>query len=405
MFCVASCGRVARMAQRVRARSSKISQAPAADSVSRGRAQASAAVASSPLRNLLADASAFGEAAPAGDELQWATQPYAAAPPSARLPPRVEPADTSVLLFPGEGSEHVGMGLQLKDVPAARDLYKLASEVLGWDIWRVCTEGPVEELRRRAGTCVLVTSLAALERARDERPAGVERARAAAGYSVGEIAALVFAGALSLESALRIAELRAAAMAATAAQRAGGMLTVWLTPAAELPHALLRAREHAASKGIQQPVCQIAIYLYPGCKVVAGDEEALTWLERSGARFGLRRTARVAGAGAWHSALMEPARGPLRAALRAVEVAAPRLPVVCGAAGAAYAGGAAHVRRGLERGVARALRWEQALHATFARPRERALPLSLALGPGRALRHTLRQVNARAWDHSLQIDV
>lgn len=137
----------------------------------------------------------------------------------------------------------------------------------------MCIEGPEEELLQRCQTAVFVTSLAALERVRDERPAAVERVRAVAGFSLGEIAALVFADALPLERALRLVELRAAAMRAAAAARPGGMLTVWLAPDARLPLAMQRARDHAAERGLDAPVCQVANYLFPACKVLAGDEE------------------------------------------------------------------------------------------------------------------------------------
>lgn len=145
-----------------------------------------------------------------------------------------------------------------------------------WDVRKLCAEGPTDELDRRCQTAVLVTSLAALERVREERPAALERVRATAGFSLGEITALVFAGALPLEGALRLVEVRSAAMRAAAAERRGGMLTLWLAPDANLPHALLRAREHAAERGVPAPVCQVANYLYPGCKVIAGDEEVRT---------------------------------------------------------------------------------------------------------------------------------
>ncbi|XP_049876098.1 probable malonyl-CoA-acyl carrier protein transacylase, mitochondrial [Pectinophora gossypiella] len=398
MFCVACLSRATRAARGMRARCS------GAGDGERTRAPAGLAARDSPLRNLLDDASAFGEARPEDAELQWATLPYAAAPSERQAALRVDPRETTVLLFPGQGAEHVGMGRQLKDVPAARQLYDLASEVLGWDVWRVCTEGPAAELARRVQPCVLVTSLAALERARDERPGAVAGARAAAGFSLGELAALVAAGALRLEDALRFAELRAAAMAAAAAERPGGMLTVWLAPDAELPHALLRAREHAAERGVAGAVCAVANYLFPGCKVVAGDEAALAWLEREGARFGVRRAARVRVAGAFHCALMERTRAPLAAALRALDVRAPRLAVWACTEAARYAD-AGHVRRGLARLAARPVRWEQTLQALYARPRGLAPPRTLALGPGAALRSTLRHVNARAWDSSLQVHV
>lgn len=374
----------------------------------RSRLKCSKAPKETPLRRLLDDASSFGESEveAAEPEMRWATQPYPARIKGRPDPvqPRVDPRDTTVLLFPGQGSQQVGMGRALQNFPAAKQLYDLASNIVGWDVARVCLEGPEDELARRCQTAVLVTSLAALERVREERPAAVERVRAAAGFSLGEIAALVFADALSLERALRLVELRAAAMRAASAGRPGGMLTVWLAADARLSAAMHRAREHATERGLEGPVCQVANYLYPGCKVLAGDEEALRFIEKYGAEWGIRRAARVRVEGAFHTPLMAPAEAALREALGAIELRAPRLAVYSCVDGAVYRSAAA-VRRQLPRHVSRPVRWEQTLHALYARPRGEAFPLTLTLGPGAALRSTLRQVNARAWDSSLQIDV
>ncbi|XP_046977943.1 probable malonyl-CoA-acyl carrier protein transacylase, mitochondrial isoform X2 [Vanessa cardui] len=227
-----------------------------------------------PLRRLLQDASAFAEvgaATPAEGELEWATQPYTVNSKK-ETTSYIDPKDTTILLFPGQGSQHVGMGRRLLEVPAAKDLYELAASIVGWDVGRVCREGPEDELQRRCQTAVMVTSLGALELARETRPGAVERVRAVAGFSLGEISALVFAGSLPFEQALRLVELRAAAMEAAARERSGGMLTVWLTPDATLARLLAAARQHAVSSDLPDPVCQIANYLFPGCKVLAGDE-------------------------------------------------------------------------------------------------------------------------------------
>ncbi|CAH2049784.1 unnamed protein product, partial [Iphiclides podalirius] len=357
----------------------------------------------SPLKRLLDDASSFGDISNPEPELRWATEPYARLA-SQEPTTRVDPRETTVLLFPGQGSQYVGMGKKLLDLPAARELYELASTVVGWDVARVCTEGPEEELQRRCQTAVLVTALAALERLRDERPGAVQRARAAAGFSLGEIGALVFAHALPFEQALRLAELRAAAMRAAAAERAGGMLTLWLRPDARLADALRRARQHALERGVAAPVCAVANYLQPGCKVVAGDEAALRWLEAEGGAWGVRRAARVRVAGAFHTALMARAAEAVREALRHVRVAAPRLCVLSCVDARPYRD-AAHARRQLVRLTTQPVRWEQTLHALFARPRGQPQPLTVALGPAAALRASLRHVNARAWDASLQVDV
>lgn len=132
--------------------------------------------------------------------------------------------------------------------------------------------------------------------------------------------------------------------------------------------------------------------------------QALAWLETEGPALGVVRAARVKGAPALHTPLMEEAAQAVRAACAAAEVRAPRLPVVCGWSGRT-ARNAEDVSRAVWRGVAAPLRWEQVLHALYARPAGTPQPQTLVLGPGGALRHTLRQVNARAWDASLHIDV
>lgn len=361
----------------------------------------------SPLRRLLDDASSFAESeAPEHEQLRWATQPYARRiTEQANRRDRVEPRDTTVLLFPGQGSQYVGMGRELLGIPAVRDLYQLASDVVGWDVARVCTEGPTQELAKRCQTAVLVTSLAALERVREERPGAVERVRATAGFSLGEIGALTFAGALPLEGALRLVEIRAAAMRAASTERPGGMLTVWLEPTAQLGRALTAAREAAAEAGVQEPVCSVANYLYPGCKVIAGDDAALAYLQRHGRELGVKRAVRVRVEGAFHTEMMSRAEEAVRVALTALQVRVPRLLVVSGVDGRAYGSDVSDVRRRLARLTTRPVHWEQTLHTLYARPRGASFPLTLALGPGEALRATLRQVNARAWDSSLQIEV
>lgn len=136
--------------------------------------------------------------------------------------------------------------------------------------------------------------------------------------------------------------------------------------------------------------------------------QALRFVERAGATFGVRRAARLRVGGAFHTPLMARAEGALRAALAGAGAGAglraPRLQAWCAAEARPYRD-ARDVRRGLARHVAVPVRWEQTLQALYARGRGVGFPLTLALGPGAALRSTLRQVNARAWDSSLQVDV
>lgn len=129
----------------------------------------------------------------------------------------------------------------------------------------MCIQGPDSELRQHAQVCMLTCSLATLERLRDERPDAVARVRVVAGFSLGEITALTFADVLSPRDALRLVQIRETAMTAASRLKPGGMLTVWLTPDARLGAMLQAARVSG--------LCELASYLYPGCKVLAGSEE------------------------------------------------------------------------------------------------------------------------------------
>ncbi|XP_035875607.1 malonyl-CoA-acyl carrier protein transacylase, mitochondrial isoform X2 [Phyllostomus discolor] len=111
---------------------------------------------------------------------------------------RRPPDQCSVLLFPGQGSQVVGMGRGLLRYPRVRELYAAASRVLGYDLLELSLHGPQEALDRTAHCqpAIFVASLAAVEKLHHLQPAVIENCVAAAGFSVGEFAALVFAGAM-----------------------------------------------------------------------------------------------------------------------------------------------------------------------------------------------------------------
>jgi len=114
-------------------------------------------------------------------------------------------------LFPGQGAQTVGMGAAVcAKVPAARKLFDRASSVLGYDLYRMCTEGPAAELDSTVHSqpALFVASLAALEQLKENAPELVEGCSAAAGLSLGEYTALVFAGALDFADGLRVVQRR-----------------------------------------------------------------------------------------------------------------------------------------------------------------------------------------------------
>ncbi|XP_013204275.1 malonyl-CoA-acyl carrier protein transacylase, mitochondrial isoform X3 [Microtus ochrogaster] len=119
---------------------------------------------------------------------------------------RRPPARCSVLLFPGQGSQAVGMGGGLLGFPRVRQLYETAHRVLGYDLLELCLRGPQEDLDRtvHCQPAVFVASLAAVEKLHYLQPAVIENCVAAAGFSVGEFAALVFAGAMEFSEGLAV---------------------------------------------------------------------------------------------------------------------------------------------------------------------------------------------------------
>ena len=131
-------------------------------------------------------------------------------------------------LFPGQGAQSVGMGRRLAEsLPAARELYDRAAEVLGYDLAKLCFEGPAEVLDSTiySQPALFVTSLAALESLRAESPEVVLGCEAAAGLSLGEYTAMVFAGVMDFEDGLTLVQRRGAAMQQAADATPSGMVT------------------------------------------------------------------------------------------------------------------------------------------------------------------------------------
>ena len=134
-------------------------------------------------------------------------------------------------LFPGQGAQSVGMGGALCEaLPAARQLFDQAADVLGYDLLAVCATGPKEKLDSTVVSqpAIYVASLAALEHLKQTEPEAVADCVACAGLSLGEYTALTFAGALTFADGLRLVQKRGEAMQAAADARAGGMVSILL---------------------------------------------------------------------------------------------------------------------------------------------------------------------------------
>jgi len=206
---------------------------------------------------MVAEAATYSDA----KDNSWATSAYPAGAPTsieeeARIP--IDPLDTCILLFPGQGTLKVGAVKKYLHFPQAKELFEIANEILNYDLLKLCLKGPQEKLdqTRFNQPATVVNSLAALEKLREERPRVFKTCKAAAGYSIGELTALIFSSVLSFEDGIRLVAVRGAGMQYASEQSEQGMLSVFCTHKAELHKACVDAKKWAQDNGVEDPVCE-----------------------------------------------------------------------------------------------------------------------------------------------------
>lgn len=203
-------------------------------------------------------------------------------------------------MFPGQGAQFVGMCADVvKDVPAAKALFDEASEILGYDLLQVCTEGPKEKLDSTVVSqpAIFVASMAAVEKLKQESgQEALDEATCAMGLSLGEYSALCFAGALSFADGVKITKTRGEAMQAASDAVDTGMVSVIGLDSDKVMELCGAASEKSGAK------VQIANYLCKGNYAVSGENTACDVVaEIAKPDFGARMTVKLAVAGAFHT--------------------------------------------------------------------------------------------------------
>lgn len=294
----------------------------------------------------------------------------------------------TALLFPGQGAQAVGMlGPWCDGHDGGLGLFARASELLGYDLAAVCRGGPGERLNSTAVAqpAILVTSLAALAVLRDRDPAAIAGCTVTAGLSLGEYTALVFAGAIDFEDAVRLVDVRGRAMQACADDRSGGrepggMLAVL---------GLDRDRVAALCDECRGPdVLGVANVLCPGNIVASGSLPACGRLEAAATAAGAMKCVRLEVAGAFHTRLMQGATEALVAALEATRLRRPRIPVISNVDARPHED-PDEIRGLLARQVCGVVEWEGSMrHLLGAGVRS-----GVEVGPGRVLRGLLKRID------------
>jgi [acyl-carrier-protein] S-malonyltransferase len=288
-------------------------------------------------------------------------------------------------LFPGQGAQSVGMCRELdQELPAVRELFDRAGEVLGIDLRNLCIEGPADALEATdvSQPAIYVASLAALESLKLSDPALVGSCEGAAGLSLGEYTALTFAGALEFEAGLRLVRRRGQAMQAAAVATPSGMTSVLGLDEAAVDTLCRRV----ASTGRLWK----ANLLGPGNIVVSGEKPALDEVAAVATELGAMKVVPLKVAGAFHSDLMKPADEQLAEVLAQTPLASPRIPVYSNVDAAPHSD-PDDIRRTLIAQVLQGVRWEDSMRRMLAD----GFDTFYEIGPGRVLTGLLKRINRK----------
>lgn len=289
----------------------------------------------------------------------------------------------TAILFAGQGAQSVGMGKDIAEAcPEAAAVFDRANEVVGYDLKSLCFEGPAERLEQTdiQQPAIFTTSVAIWRALNNGEELG-EKPSAMAGLSLGEYTALYAAGCVGFEEALKLVKLRGELMQAAALAVPSGMLCVLGLEPEKVDHL---CRE-ASSAGVIAP----ANFNCPGQIVVSGEKAACALLTELIAKAG-GRVIPLKVAGAFHSALMEPAARGLAEKLGQTPFESPSVPVIANVNCQFYPD-AVSIRQCLAEQLTRPVLWQ----ASMERLLEEGVERFVEIGPGRILTGMMKKISRK----------
>ena len=289
----------------------------------------------------------------------------------------------AAFLFPGQGAQAVGMGLDLyQSSPAAKAVFDEVDEAIGEPFSRIIFEGPEDELRKTVNTQpgILTVSIACLRAA--EEALGSDRmpvAAMAAGHSLGEYTALVAAGALSVTDGVRLVRERGRLMQYASELTEGGMA------------AILGLEEAALAEVCREAGTEISNINTADQIVISGERQAVERTMELATEKGARRTVPLVVAGAFHSRLMEPAQEGLTKIVGELTFHEPSFPIVANCTGQLITT-AAEIKAELLSGLLSCVRWKGSVETMLSS----GVSDFYEIGPGRVLTGMVRRINEEA---------
>ncbi len=286
----------------------------------------------------------------------------------------------TALLFAGQGAQAVGMGKDLAEqIPSARQWFDRANAALGYDLAKVCFEGPESDLTKteHAQPGIYLVGWIAFSLLKERRPD--LQFQATAGLSLGEFTALAAAGVMSFEDGLKIVRQRGLFMQEACDTTKGGMAAIIGLDEA-------KTREVCAETGVE-----LANLNCPGQIVISGPADRMDKACEAAKARGAKRAMPLSVAGAYHSTLMAGAQAKLDSALKSVPLQAPSVPVISNVTAQPH-GAPADIHRRMVEQVTSSVRWEESMRHLLAQGFTRFIEL----GPGKALSGFMKRIDGNA---------